>query len=112
MDNTSGTSPVTQGTGDMSGTAGNCNENIRSTTPSLCAFPHAHHVLVSEIEMLERALVDERRVRRDQDIRYTTLIVNIAEWALSRLESDYQFRVNDGKLIPVKTIFKGSHSST
>lgn len=101
MDTVPDIAPVTQQDGDMSATANNSDGNNRARFPSLCSFPHAHHVLVREIETLERTLVDERRARRDQDIMYTTLIVGIAEWALSRLEMDYQFRLNDGRHIPI-----------
>lgn len=96
MDTVLTSSSLSHQTNHAPGVASHHDENNRTRASAACAFPYAHHNLVREIEILERTLIDERRMRRQLDIRYTTLILDIAVWALSRLEMDYQFRVNNG----------------
>lgn len=80
-----------------SGTTAGTNGDEQMTAPPSCMFPHHHNILVRNLATLERALVNERRMRRELDMGYTTLIVDIATWTLARLELDYQFRVNNGE---------------
>lgn len=97
MDTTPETSTLPRQASEASGATDNSSAKSHMRGAVVCAFPYSHQILVRELEGMERALVDERRMRREQDIRYTTLIMDIAVWALSRLETDYQFRVNNGK---------------
>lgn len=73
------------------------SEDGQRIVPPSCMFPQHHNSLIRNLDALERALVDERRRRRELDMGYTTLIVDIAVWTLTRLEADYQFRVNNSK---------------
>lgn len=99
MDTSLGTSPASHQTNATPNARSNRDENSQARSINVCAFPYSHQNLVREIEALERALVDERSVRRQQEFRFTLLMVDVAVWALSRLETDYQIRVNNGESV-------------